>query len=63
MSTRNGTRSRSTSAELRRAQRTAAIPHWRRAGASMAVGTVHPTLTRIRRGQTHPNHSPARVAD
>ena len=59
--TRSGTRSRSRSAApaaLRRAQRTAAILHWRRAGASMAViarglnigvGTVHRTLTQIGR--------------
>ncbi len=47
-----------TSAALRRARRTAAILHWRRAGASMAViarglgigvGTVHRTLADIRR--------------
>lgn len=55
--TRNGTRSRSNSAELRRARRTAAILHWRQAGASMAViarglgigvGTVHRTLHDLR---------------
>ena len=62
--TRSGTRSRSRSAApaaLRRAQRTAAILHWRRAGASMAViarglnigvGTVHRTLTQIGRRAT-----------
>lgn len=58
MTTRNGTRSRSNSTELRRARRTAAILHWRRAGASMAViarglgigvGTVHRTLHRLRK--------------
>ena len=57
MTTRNGTRSRSTSPELRRAQRTAAILHWRQAGASMGViarglgigvGTVHRTLHQLR---------------
>ena len=65
--TRSGTRSRSRSAApaaLRRAQRAAAILHWRRAGASMAViarglnigvGTVHRTLTEIgrRAARTH----------
>ena len=61
MTARNGTRSRSTSAELRRARRTAAILHWRRAGASMAViarglgigfGTIHRTLHELRQRST-----------
>ena len=61
MTARNGTRSPSTSAELRRARRTAAILHWRRAGASMAViarglgigvGTVHRTLHELRQRST-----------
>ena len=61
MTARNGTRSRSNSAELRRARRTAAILHWRRAGASMAViarglgidvGTVHRTLRELRQRST-----------
>ena len=62
--TRSGTGSRSkppTPAILRRARRTAAILHWRQAGASMAViarglgigigigiGTVHRTLRELR---------------
>ena len=56
--TGSGTGSRSkppTPAILRRARRTAAILHWRQAGASMAViarglgiGTVHRTLKELR---------------